>query len=153
MSHTNNTQQTEIVELLKRYERLQAFLHSLDDKRGLPLLQSIELNIPRIREYLKQNESRGREAQILAGLRQGLRDLRLLMSWAPDGIADRAVAISQGRDSEQTAVLAKIMRNSRISNRDEFEVARQRCDEIAGDPDFARELTILQRLLKHYENI
>jgi hypothetical protein len=155
--------ETAVRELLKQYRAICAAIRKLDIPQGNQFLQIFEASLAQYDKMLAATPRRSPPSKIAVGLRQGLREMPLVLEGILAGVApaDRA-AIQAALESslpdrsekfpeKEQERAREVMKRCAIRNDDEWYLLRWHLDAIEGRPAHQDDIKALNRLLDAYE--
>jgi hypothetical protein len=143
------------------YDRFGAELIRTGDPQAMLLAASWQSAKVRYVQWLLEPDSGVTRAKLVGGMRQGLRDIPLVVGGFPAAIRTPLLSAFEciveeeipGFASSDRSKLARALERGRVRNRDEWDVVRHRIDEIETNDRQRKELERLHRLLESFERV
>ena len=159
MADQRPKQRTQFDALTAAYDRFCAELTKYSDPNADALAQSWHRARTQYAEWLHQPGSKVTRSKLASGMKQGLRDMRLMLQACSKEVREPLLSSFRriveeevpGFFSFESQRVARILVRGRLRNEDEWDLVRHRVDEIEGDEAQKEELTRLYQLLDGYE--
>jgi hypothetical protein len=149
----------EILELLQRFDAVLAIVRTLNSPNADRFVELTGQSLAQVRAILRASPQPVPLSKVLAGLRQSLRELPLvlqsLLADAPPSDREKiATAINTFASpaflQEQAEKAREVMRRGVIRSEQEWYLLRWRLDQIEGRGAHQEEITLLWKLLDAY---
>lgn len=145
--------------LIYVYKELASELGKLNSPELEPLLNSWSVSLEQVNEIINSHDNAVKPSQIASGFEQGLRDTHLMLGEL--NVQYRSLAIEVFYKvvglhlprlfQKSKAQLERILAKGKITNENEWYLARHRVDEIKGLSNNDAELEILNQLLDKFD--
>jgi hypothetical protein len=143
------------------WDRLSNELMKLPDPTAVSIAQGWTTAKVQYAAWLADPQSKITRSALVGGMKQGLRDMQLVLQGLPTRIREPAISVFRciveeevpGFFAYERAKLARVVERGRVRNEDEWYLIRHRVEEIEGNDAHWKELSTLWELLDRYEGL